>query len=130
MAKWEKQEIETTEAPQNTGPYSQGLKVGNLIFTSGEGPLDPKTGEFQDGTVEEQTILTFKNIEAILRAAVETLDDVVKVTVHLQDINDFDRFSSTYETIFPGPVRPVRITTGSDLCLGKVEAEVIAVVPE
>lgn len=124
-----KQEIKTTGAPQNTGPYSQGILVHPFIFTSGEGPLDPATGEIVDGTIEEQTLLTFKNIEAILAAAGATLDDVVRVTAHLQDINDFERFSKTYETIFTGPVKPTRTTVGSQLTGIKVEVNVIAVLP-
>lgn len=127
--KWVKQEISTDGAPLNTGPYSQGIRVGNLVYTSGEGPIDPVTGEVIDGTIEEQTRLVFHNLEAILKAAGATLQDVVKVTAHLADINDFDRFNEVYKTIFPGPVRPVRTTVGSQLTV-RVEVDVVAVIPE
>jgi 2-iminobutanoate/2-iminopropanoate deaminase len=127
--KWVKEEISTTGAPQNTGPYSQGIRVGNLIYTSGEGPLDPATGEVVEGTIEEQTRLVFRNLEAILNAAGATLQDVVKVTAHLEDLNDFERFNSVYKELFPGPVRPVRTTVGSQLTV-RVEVDVVAVLPE
>ncbi|CAH1221322.1 2-iminobutanoate/2-iminopropanoate deaminase [Paenibacillus allorhizoplanae] len=127
--KWVKVEINTTGAPQNTGPYSQGIRVGNLIFTSGEGPLDPLTGEIVEGSIEEQTRLVFRNLEAILHAAGASLQDVVKVTAHLADLNDFERFNHVYKEIFPGPVRPVRTTVGSQLTV-RVEVDVVAVLPE
>lgn len=126
MENWIKAEIKTNGAPQNTGLYSQGLTVGPLIYVSGQGPLDPETGEIVEGTIEQQTLLTFKNIEAILAEAGSTLQDVVKVSVHLQDINDFSRFSKTYESLFPGDVKPVRTTVGSQLVGIKVEADVVA----
>jgi 2-iminobutanoate/2-iminopropanoate deaminase len=126
---WVKKEIKTDKAPQNTGPYSQGVRVGNLVFTAGEGPIDPQTGEIVDGTIEEQTLLVFQNIAAILEEAGASLQDVVKVTAHLQDLNDFEAFNRAYETILPpGIVRPVRTTVGSQL-LVKVEVDVVAVVP-
>lgn len=128
-SKWVKEEIKTNNAPQNTGPYSQGIKVGNLIYTAGEGPLDPETGEIVEGTIEEQTRLVFKNIEGILNEAGASLKDVIKVTAHLQDLDDFESFNRAYEEIFPGPVRPVRTTVGSSL-LVRVEADVVAVIPE
>lgn len=127
--KWVKEEIRTDGAPQNTGPYSQGIRVGNLVYTSGEGPIDPVTGEIVEGTIEEQTRLVFRNLEAILASAGASLQDVVKVTAHLQDLNDFERFNRVYETIFPGPVRPVRTTVGSQLTV-RVEVDVVAVLPE
>ncbi|NEW06788.1 RidA family protein [Paenibacillus sp. SYP-B3998] len=127
MIQWDKSEIITRNAPRDTGPYSQGLIAGPFVFVSGQGPLDPDTGEIVDGTVEEQTILTFKNIEAILAEAGATLQDVVKVTAHLQDINDFDKFSQTYETLFTDSIKPVRTTVGSQLVGIKVEADVIAI---
>lgn len=127
--KWQREEISTAGAPRNTGPYSQGIRVGNLVFTSGEGPLDPVTGAVIEGSIEEQTRLVFQNLEAILQAAGTSLQNVVKVTAHLQDINDFDRFNKVYETVFTGPIRPVRTTVGSQLTV-RVEVDVVAVIPE
>jgi 2-iminobutanoate/2-iminopropanoate deaminase len=114
---------------ESTAPYSKILQVGPFIFTAGEGAIDPATGEIVDGTIEEQTLLTFQNIANTLSTAGATLRDVVKVTAHLQDIQDFDRFSQTYETIFHWSVKPVRTTVGSDLTGIKVEVDVIAVLP-
>ncbi len=130
MFNYQKEKIHTDLAPQNTGPYSQALKIGPYIYTSGEGPLDPKTGEIVAGSIEEQTQLTFQNIEAILNAAGATLEDVVKVSAHLQDINDFERFNQTYESIFTWPIKPVRTTVGSDLTGIKVEVDVVAFVKD
>lgn len=130
MFNFQKEKIHTDLAPQNTGPYSQALKIGPFIYTSGEGPLDPKTGEIVAGSIEEQTQLTFQNIEAILNAAGATLEDVVKVSAHLQDINDFERFNQTYESIFTWPIKPVRTTVGSDLTGIKVEVDVVAFVKD
>ncbi len=130
MFNYQKEKIHTDLAPQNTGPYSQALKIGPFIYTSGEGPLDPKTGEIVAGSIEEQTQLTFQNIEAILNAAGATLEDVVKVSAHLQDINDFERFNQTYESIFTWPIKPVRTTVGSDLTGIKVEVDVVAFVKD
>lgn len=128
---WAKQEIKTDGAPKSEGPfYSQGVRVGNLVFTSGEGPIDPATGEIAEGTIEEQTLLVFKNIEAILKAAGTSLDHVVKVTAHLQDLNNFDAFNRAYSTLFkPGTTLPVRTTVGSQLTV-PVEVDVVAVIPE
>ncbi len=130
MFNFQKEKIHTDHAPQNTGPYSQALKIGPFIYTSGEGPLDPKTGEIVAGSIEEQTQLTFQNIEAILNVAGATLEDVVKVSAHLQDINDFERFNQTYESIFTWPIKPVRTTVGSDLTGIKVEVDVVAFVKD
>lgn len=127
---WVKEAIKTGKAPQNTGPYSQGIRVGNLVFTAGEGPIDPVTGKVVDGTIEEQTLLVFKNIEAILNAVGLSLENIVKVTAHLHDLNNFDAFNRAYETLFPeDSVRPVRTTVGSQLSV-PVEVDVVAVIPE
>jgi 2-iminobutanoate/2-iminopropanoate deaminase len=130
MNKYVKQPIVAEGAPQHTGPYSQGLVVGPFVYVSGQGPLDPTTGAVVPGTVEEETILTFKNIEAILHAAGSSLKDVVKVNAYLQDIEDFERFSNTYATIFTGDALPVRTTVGAGLTGIRVECDVVALLSQ
>ncbi|SEO05218.1 Rid family detoxifying hydrolase [Paenibacillus sp. OV219] len=127
MTFYSKRPVQTKEAPGNTGPYSQGLVVGPFVYVSGQGPLDPQTKAVVSGTIEEETMVTFKNIEAILLAAGSSLNDVVKVNVYLQDIGDFERFSRTYATIFERvKVLPVRTTVGAGLTGIKVECDVVA----
>src|SRR5262249_10309858 len=129
MTMYSKLPVRTEGAPRGTGPYSQGLVVGPFVYVSGQGPLDPETGAVVNGTVEEETILTFKNIEAILHAAGSSLNDVVKVNAYLQDIGDLQRFSSTYAAIFQGvEVLPTRTTVGAGLTGIKVECDVVALV--
>lgn len=121
-----KQLIRTENAAAPTGAYSQGLRVGNLVFVAGCGPLDPKTGKIEEDTIEEQTARTLENIKAILQAAGATMDDVVKSTVHLSDLSLFQRYNTVYATYFPDP-KPVRTTVGSRLGEGMlVEIDVIA----
>ncbi len=125
-----KQQIMTDKAPMPKGPYSQGLKIGQMVFVAGQGPLDPKTGEIVKGTIEEQTRLVFQHLEAVLAAAGAKLDDVVKATVHLHDLADFQAFNQVYEEYFQEPY-PTRTTVGSQLPEHmKVEIDVIAILPE
>ena len=81
--------ISTTKAPAAIGPYSQAIKVGNLVYTSGQIPIDPATGVFVEGGIKEQTRQSLTNIKAILEEAGLTLSNVVKTTVFLADMNDF-----------------------------------------
>ncbi|RJQ31920.1 MAG: RidA family protein [Actinobacteria bacterium] len=92
--------IYTENAPQPIGPYSQAVKVGELVFVSGQIPLDPETGELVKGTVSEQTHIVFKNIEAILNAADSSLDKVVKISVFLKDLADFEEVNQVFELYF------------------------------
>jgi 2-iminobutanoate/2-iminopropanoate deaminase len=103
----EKQIIKTDRAPQAIGPYEQGIVVGGFLFTSGQIALDPATGNFLAGSVEEETELVIKNLEAILTAAGLTLKDVVKATVYLTDLGDFGRVNQVYEKFF-GESKPAR----------------------
>ena len=123
-----RQEIRTDDAAAPAGPYSQGLRVGNLVFTAGMGPLDPETGAITGDTIEEQTELTLDNLSAVLEAAGTSLDHAVKATVHLQDLGDFAAFNRVYERRFADP-KPVRTTVGSDLLGIMVEIDLVAVVP-
>ncbi|MCL6442417.1 MAG: Rid family detoxifying hydrolase [Alicyclobacillus sp.] len=126
MAKFRK--IETPNAPKPAGPYSQGLKVGNRVYVAGQGPLNVQTGEVPEG-IEAQTRQVLLNIQAILEAAGASLSDVVKVTAHLADLQDFARFNAVYETFFTDPY-PVRTTVGSALNGILVEIDVIAELDE
>ena len=110
----------------STGAYSDGVVCGDLLFVSGQACVDFTTSTFALGTIEEETRRTLDNVKAIVEAAGGTLDDVLKSTVHLADINDFNRFNVVYATYFTG-VRPARTTVQSGLGHGiKVEIDVVA----
>ena len=97
-----------------TGPYTPGIAVGETVYVSGQGPLDPATGAIVGDSIEAQTRLTLENVQRILAAAECTMDDCVKVTVHLLRIEDFDRFNAVYQTFFSKPY-PARTTVQSVL---------------
>lgn len=122
-----KQVIISEKAPRPVGPYSQAIKVGNLVFVAGQGPVDPKTGKIVSGDIQEQTKQTFKNIEAILNAAGLTLEHVVKVSVFLKNIGDFSRMNEIYATLFKREP-PARTTVQASLPLEGmlIEADVVA----
>src|SRR5215813_6831597 len=122
-----KQIILTNKAAKPGGAYSQGLRVGDFVFVSGQGPVDPATGKVVGETIEEQTTRTLENIKAILEAGGATMADVVKSTVHLSDLSLFPRYNTVYSTYFPDP-KPVRTTVGSQLLGMLVEIDVIAYV--
>lgn len=112
-----------------TGAYSDGVKVGGFLFVSGQAAVDFKTSKFMLGTIEEETHRTLQNIKAIVEAAGASMDDVVKSTVHLADIREFDRYNEVYSQYFPG-VKPARTTVQSVLAEGiKVEIDVIVKLP-
>jgi len=119
--------VTSAEAPAPAGPYSAGLRAGDLIFLSGQGGFDPDTGQLVSDDIAEQTAQTFRNVEVLLRAADATLDDVVSCLVHLRDLAQFAEFNASYEKQFPGPVKPVRTTVRADLVADmRVEVTVIA----
>ncbi|MFN8458197.1 MAG: Rid family detoxifying hydrolase [Anaerolineae bacterium] len=125
-----KQQISTKKGAAPQGSYSQGLKAGDFVFVSGQGPLDPDTGKFVGDQVEEQVAQTLKNVQAILEAAGASMADVVKVSAHLSDLALFDRYNKVYATFFPDP-KPTRTTVGSQLPPGMlVEIDAIAYVGE
>ncbi|AEC52777.1 translation initiation inhibitor, putative [Pyrococcus sp. NA2] len=100
--------IYTEKAPKPIGPYSQAIKVGNFIFVAGQIPIDPKTGEIVKGGIKEQTRQVLENIKAILEAAGASLNDVVKVTVYLKNMDDFGEMNEVYSEYF-GESRPARV---------------------
>jgi reactive intermediate/imine deaminase len=107
--------IQTDRAPAPGGSYSQGIAVGPWVFTAGVGPHDPASGEIVGSTIDEQTQQALLNLEAILSARELSRDDIVKVTVHLEDLDrDFAGFDSAYRRFFREPF-PVRTTVGSRL---------------
>jgi 2-iminobutanoate/2-iminopropanoate deaminase len=108
-------------------PYSPGIAVGDLFFVSGQGPLDFETSQFSLGTIEHETTLTLQNLARVLAAAGCGMEDCVKVTVHLANIADFDRFNETYQRFFSPPY-PARTTVQSVLGKGiSVEIDAIAI---
>jgi 2-iminobutanoate/2-iminopropanoate deaminase len=110
----------------DTGAYSDGVIVDGFLFVSGQASVDFKTSKFVLGTIEEETHRTLQNIKAIVEAAGGTMEQIVKCTVHLQDINEFDRYNKVYGQYFPG-IKPARTTVESRLAEGiKVEIDCIA----
>jgi 2-iminobutanoate/2-iminopropanoate deaminase len=124
-----KKQITTRSGAAPIGAYSQGLRVGDFIFVSGQGPLDPESGEIVGTTVEEQTARVLENIQAILAAGGATMADVVKVSAHLSDLSLFERYNKVYASYFPDP-KPTRTTVGSQLLGILVEIDAIAYVGE
>lgn len=112
-----------------TGAYSDALVVDGLLFVSGQASVDFRASRFVLGSIEEETTRTLDNIKAIVEAAGAGMEDVVKCTVHLADIADFDRYNAVYETYFPG-IKPVRTTVQSVLAESlKVEIDCIVKLP-
>ena len=122
-----KQRISTTTGAQPVGAYSQGLRAGDFVFVSGQGPLDPKTGKVVGDTIEEQTARVLENIKAILEAGDASMADVVEVSAHLSDLSLFERYNRVYASYFPDP-KPTRTTVGSQLPGILVEIDAIAYV--
>jgi 2-iminobutanoate/2-iminopropanoate deaminase len=120
-----KQQITTTSGAAPAGAYSQGIRAGDFVYVSGQGPLDPATGEVVGATIEEQVTRTLENVRAVLDAAGATMADVVKATVHLSDIDDFAAFNAVYAQHFPDP-KPTRTTVESVLPGIMVEIDVVA----
>lgn len=99
--------IETNKAPAAIGPYTQGVKVGNLIFTSGQLPVNPETGELITNDIQAETRQCLENVKAILEEAGSSLDHAVKLTVFIKDMNQFSKINEVYATYFPGD-KPAR----------------------
>lgn len=121
------EEISTRNAPDSIGPFSQGVIHGDTVYVSGQGPIDPASGDVIDGDVSDETARTLKNIEAILKAAGVRLDDVVKATVFLRDMGDYDEMNETYQSYMSEPYPARSAVEVQDLPAPiRVEIEVIA----
>lgn len=119
--------ISTTQAPGAIGPYSQAILIGELLFTSGQLPIDPATGQFPEGGIKEQTRQSLLNIKAILDASARSMADVVKTTVFLADMNDFAEMNSVYAEFFSEPYPARSAVAVKTLPKGAlVEIEVVA----
>jgi len=93
--------IQTSEAPEPIGPYSQAVSSGKMLFVSGQIPLDPQTGELVTGNIEEETKMVMRNIQAILQAGGTDFSRVVKCSIFVKDLNDFSRINRVYGDYFP-----------------------------
>ena len=119
--------ISTTKAPAAIGPYSQAIKVGNLVYTSGQIPIDPATGNFVEGGIKEQTRQSLTNVKAILEEAGLMMGNVVKTTVFMADMADFADMNAVYAEFFTEPYPARSAVAVKTLPKGAlVEIEVIA----
>jgi 2-iminobutanoate/2-iminopropanoate deaminase len=108
-----KEFIKTQNAPQPLGPYSQGIKAGNMLFVSGQGPIDPKTGKMLGEDIETQTRQTMQNIKAIVEASGFSMSDLVKVSIYLKNASDFQKMNEIYRTFFSqNPPTRTTVQTG------------------
>ena len=119
--------ISTKKAPAAIGPYSQAIQVGNLLYTSGQIPIDPATGVFVEGGIKEQTRQSLMNVKAVLEEAGLEMGNVVKTTVFLADMNDFADMNSVYAEFFNEPYPARSAVAVKTLPKGAlVEIEVVA----
>ena len=122
-----KKVINTTKAPAAIGPYSQAIQVGNLVYTSGQIPINPVTGVFVEGGIMEQTRQSLQNVKAILEEAGLTMSNVVKTTVFMADMNDFADMNAVYAEFFAEPYPARSAVAVKTLPKGAlVEIEVVA----
>ena len=120
-----KKVIYTSSAPEPVGPYSQAIQAGNYLYCSGQIAINPKTNEFLDASVEEQTLQVMKNIGELLKSAGFSFDDAVKTTCFLDDMKNFSVFNEIYAKYFTS--NPARSCVEAKLPKNaKVEVEVIA----
>lgn len=121
--------LQTENAPAAVGPYSQGVKAGNIVFSSGQLHINPETGKLVEGDIKDITKQCLENVKAVLAAGGATLEDVVKVTVFVTDIGQFSEINSVYAEYFSDhkPARSLfevaKLPAG-----GQVEIEAIAVI--
>jgi 2-iminobutanoate/2-iminopropanoate deaminase len=122
--------VRTPKAPKAVGPYSQAVRAGRFVFTSGQIPIDPATGALESGAIDAQTRRVMDNLSAVLEAAGATFANVVKSTVYLVDLADFAAMNAVYAGYFPSDP-PARATVQvAALPLGaRVEIEMVAELP-
>lgn len=120
--------VNTQGAPKAIGPYSQAVRAGNLLFCSGQIPIDPKSGKVElfDGDAAEQTRLVMTNLKAVLASEGATLGDVIKTTIYLSDMETFARVNEVYASFFGGH-KPARATVGVSRLPKDVSVEIDAV---
>ena len=122
-----KKVIKTAKAPSAIGPYSQAIQVGNLVYTSGQIPIDPSTGVVVEGGIKEQTRQSLQNVKSILEEAGLTMSDVLKTTVFMADMNDFAEMNAVYAEFFTEPYPARSAVAVKTLPKGAlVEIEVVA----
>lgn len=121
--------ISTDKAPKAIGPYEQAIKVGEFVYTAGQIPIDPKTGNLVAGSIAEQTRQVLENLKAVLEAAGSSLDKVIKATVFLKNMSDFAALNEVYGE-YLGKAKPARSTVAvADLPRGAlVEIDLVAMV--
>lgn len=124
-----KRAVESPDAPKAIGPYSQAIVANGFVYTAGQVGTDPKTGTLVEGGIAEQTEQALKNLAAVLKAAGSSLDNAVKTTVFLADMNDFAKMNEVYAKFFKKPY-PARSTVEVARLPrdAKIEIEVIAVI--
>jgi 2-iminobutanoate/2-iminopropanoate deaminase len=122
-----RQSVSSTGAPKAIGPYSHAIWTGNLLYCSGQTPIDPATGQLVEGDIHQQTKQAFNNLAAVLQAAGLTMDDVIKVNVYLTTMKNFGGMNEVYQTVF-NPPYPARTTVAvAELPLNAiVEIELVA----
>jgi len=123
-----REEIRTADAPAPVGPYSQAIRSGDVVYVSGQIPLDPATGKKVEGEIEDEARQVLANLKAVLEAAGSGMDRVVKATVYLTDLSLFPRVNAVYAEAFDADPAPARVTVGvAALPLGaQVEIDAIA----
>jgi 2-iminobutanoate/2-iminopropanoate deaminase len=124
----EKQVITTEAAPKALGPYSAGIRIGNMIYTAGQVGIDPAIGDIVAGGIEAETRQVLRNLQAVLKAADSSLDRAVKTTVFLRDMNDFSRMNAVYAEFFnEKPPARSTVQVGALPKGAAVEIEVVAI---
>lgn len=118
--------VSTSGAPQNDNPYSQGVLVDGFLFVSGFGPVDPETGEGVEGDIQTQTDRVMENLAAVLEESGGSLDDVVKTTVYVDELDDYDDVNDAYAEYF-GEIPPARVCIEAAQLPGGVRVEIDAI---
>jgi 2-iminobutanoate/2-iminopropanoate deaminase len=121
-----KENVKTQNAPQPLGPYSQGVKVGNFLFVSGQGPINPRTGKIDETEIEAQARQALQNIKAIVEASGYSLQDVVKVSIFLKRASDFQKMNEIYKTFFQENP-PTRTTVQAEFVTPNMLIEIDAI---